>query len=310
MTVIDTHPNWGIGGSDVAALVGLHPYKTAADVYARIVHKADNGPKAKVILSMGKHMEPHLIDSWCKGQDIAPETIKRNVEIIHPTLKFARGELDGIDESREYGVEAKCVFGPVAGTRWGPDGSDEIPEEYLCQCAWYCMLAGVPLMHIIALVWGEPRNFIYERNLEFEAALVDAAQKFWTDHIEKEVPPDLLGASTATLLSIFPNSSGNLRKATEEETELIADLKAAKAALKAADYEEAKAKARLQAVIREDVGLQSALGKVTWKKSKDRKITDWKGLAEELGASEETIDEHSYEKAGNRPLCFYPKKEK
>ena len=46
--------------------------------------------------------------------------------------------------------------------------------------------------------------------------------------------------------------------------------------------------------------LKSDSGQFTWKKSKDRETTDWKAIAESLGATPEQVAAHTTSKEGAR----------
>jgi putative phage-type endonuclease len=296
----------GIGGSDIAAIVGMSPYKSAFDVYARIVEGVDN--KSGTRARLGKLAEGEILADFCERHELDPKALERNVEIALPGKPHFRGELDA-RKSAEFGVECKLV-GFRQAPRWGADGSDHLPEEYLCQVAWYSMLAGLPVMHVAA--WfdggGDYREFAYTRNATLEASLVEAADRFWTDHVLKGVAPSAVGASPEAIRAIYPGGNGNVREATEEEITLIDAYARQREAREQCEAHEEELKAKLQAAIADADGLYSSIGKITWKAPKASKKTNWEAIAKACNAPAALISEHTEEKPGSRRFLWTPNK--
>lgn len=296
----------GIGGSDIAAIVGMSPYKSAFDVYARIIHGED--PRDGVRLRLGNLAEPEIIKDYCERHSLDPTKLERNVELADSKKPWRRGELDALLRGN-HGIECKLV-GFRQADRWGDDGSDYIPDEYLCQVAWYCMLADVPFMRIAA--WfdggGDYREFQYDRNGDLEAGLADAADKFWKDHVEAGVPPSVAGASSDAVRRVFPAGNGKLREATPEEAQLVTEFAAAYEARRNAEEVEKDLKGKLQAAIGDNDGLHCELGRVTWKQVKQKQKTDWEAVAKALNPPADLIDANTHQPAGYRRFLFTPKK--
>lgn len=296
----------GIGGSDVAAIVGLSPYKAPADVYARVINGTTSSAGTRARL--GNLAEPHILADYCERHSFPFEKFERNVELRRPDKTYMRGELDALFRGN-HAVECKLV-GFRQADRWGQDGSDHIPDEYLCQVAWYTMLADVPFMVIAA--WfdggGDYREFRYDRNTDLEGSLVERVEQFWTDHIEKRVPPPLTGADADSIRAIFPANNGKVREATPEEAELVAEFASAKEILKSAEEREKELKGKLQAAIGDMDGLYCQAGKVTWKQVRTSPKTDWERVAKACNAPAKLIDNHTTTPAGFRRFLFTPKK--
>jgi putative phage-type endonuclease len=296
----------GIGGSDVAAIVGLSPYKTPADVYARIIEgvSSKSGTRAR----LGSIAEPHILSDYCERNSFPLDKFERNVELQRDDKPYMRGELDALFRGN-HGVECKLV-GFRQADRWGQDGSDHMPEEYVCQCAWYAMLAGVGRIEVAA--WfdggGDYRQFRYERSEALESTLIANVEKFWTDHVEKRVPPSLAGASPESIRAIFPVNNGQLRAATLDESELIAEFSHARDNRKLAEEREADLKGKLQAAIGDLDGIYGPDGKATWKQVRTNPKTDWESVAKACNPAPALIDQHTTTPAGFRRFLFTPKK--
>jgi predicted phage-related endonuclease len=296
----------GIGGSDIAAIVGLSSYKTPFDVYARIT--TGDTSKAGTRARLGNLAEPEILKDYCERNSFPLTAFERNVEISLPGKPHFRGELDALFRDN-HGVECKLV-GFRQADRWGMDGSDNIPDEYLCQVAWYAMLADLP--HINIAAWfdggGDYREFRYDRSPELEGSLAEKADKFWTDHVLAGVPPVPTGAKVESIQAVYPTANTNLRQATATEADLLAEGFAAYESAKNAEDELKDVKGRLQGCIGKDEGIYSTLGKVTWKNVKVSPKTDWEALAKSLNPPDELIKEYTSQPAGYRRFLFTPKK--
>lgn len=298
----------GIGGSDIAAIAGCHPYKTAADVYARIV--ADVAPAAdSPRMALGRAMESHIIDAYAMANGLDPAGFARTVEIQAPGQPWRRGELDALDRARKLALDAKLVVSPRQFARWGEAGSDQVPDEYLLQAHWYQALADTELFVIVAFIEGDLREYEIPRDREIEGTLIEIASRFWRDNVEKRVPPPLTGCDPATLRALFPRNAAPLRDATDLEHDLISRYAQAREVNASGEQVEEELKAALQAAIGDAEGIQCPLGKITWKNNKDGQATDWQAVARALKAPQELVEQHTTAKPGARVFRFHPAKE-
>lgn len=297
----------GIGGSDIAAIAGVHPYKTAADVYARIV--ADVPPVFdNARMALGRAMEGHIISQYCKQEGISEAALDRNPELRHPVQNWRRGEPDALHWGDGLGIEAKLVASSRQLLRWGEAGTDKVPDEYLCQVAWYAALANTQRFVVVAFIEGDLRVYDIPRDRELEQHLADIAARFMRDHVEKRVPPPLVGCAPESLRALFPTNRTPLREATPEEGARIMAFAGAKTALTEAEHQHDRLKAELEAAIGDSEGINSPFGRVTWKSNKPSRVTDWQAVALAAGAPQELITKHTITKSGARVFRFTPPK--
>ncbi len=171
----------GIGGSDVAAIIGISKWRTALDVYnSKIgdVEDVDNESK-----EWGRRLEPVVRQAYADktGRSVKiPGEMFRSAE--HP---FMIANLDGLCEDRV--VEIK-----TAGTSqgWGESGTDEIPDYYLTQVQHYMTVTGKKLCDVAVLIGtSDFRVYTIEHDPELEALIVKAEETFWK-HVEQRIPPE------------------------------------------------------------------------------------------------------------------------
>jgi predicted phage-related endonuclease len=183
-----------IGGSDVAAILGLSKWRSALDVYYEKTNEAPPNPEVTdVRRKAGIRMQRPIVDDYLENEGVRlvayePPTVR------HPDLPLAMN-LDAVvanEFADEWNLDAKNVFWRVAD-EWGEVDSDSIPDDAFYQAHLYNFLSP-PIRHktdFAVLVGGEwpVRRYTVARDDEFFAMLVDKLVEFW-NHVEKRTPPD------------------------------------------------------------------------------------------------------------------------
>lgn len=177
----------GIGGSDAAAIMGLSPWKTTRELWFEKLPNYES-VKNEVTLSMslGNTLEPFLIKQYeeATGHSAAMPT----QTFRHKDYPFLIAHIDGIDTISETLIEAKVCLSPAFSKKWGTEGTNQIPPEYLMQCVHYCLVLDKPAVEIIALVLGELKFYRYVRNHELEQQYLQKALEFWY-MVQNEIMP-------------------------------------------------------------------------------------------------------------------------
>jgi predicted phage-related endonuclease len=103
----------------------------------------------------------------------------------------------------------------MTADKWGVEGTDEIPDSYKCQVAYYSAITGVPKVDIAVLIGGNDfRIYTYIKDEDFENKLIQVAVNFWNNHILTNTPPEAI--STNDLLALHPKSQ-NIEVVADEE---------------------------------------------------------------------------------------------
>lgn len=200
-----------IGGSDIAAIVGLNKYKTAVDVFldktSEVIEETAN-EAAK----WGTLLEDLLIQEYAQYRTVEVE--KPIHTIFHPEYEFLGANIDAYVNRGEYVLECKTA-GYRMADQWGEEGTDQIPDNYLCQVAWYSAITRVPKVDIAVLIGGQDfRVYTYTKNKEFEDKLIAIGINFWINNVQKNIPP--IATNTHDVFSLYPRGNGKELKATEE----------------------------------------------------------------------------------------------
>jgi predicted phage-related endonuclease len=202
--------------------------------------------------------------------------------LVHPDPRkpWWGGSPDRRVVGQPLGLEIKTA-GWRARDKWGQPGTSEVPENYLVQAAWYMPLMDVDTMDIPVLFSGaEYAEYTVKRDLELEAMLGEAAEKFVRDHIDKHLPPEMREPVSAEryVKAMYPANVKPLVQADPELTKVIAELRDARSALAIAEKREALLTAQVKAAIGDADGVSSELGNLTWKSAKGRASLDAKAL--------------------------------
>jgi len=267
-----------LGGSDLGAIAGLNPYRTALDVY---LDKTSDDIRCETSPAMrwGTLLEDTIAKEYAEvtGQtiEIEPNTI------YHPSMKFLGANIDRWVGDKEYVLECKTA-GFTRGKEWGEEGTDQIPESYLVQVAYYAAICAVPKVDIAVLIGGQDfRIYTYERTKELEDKLIKIACNFWHNHIEKMIPPKCV--STRDTFNLFPQSNYHEIVAESNIIEKLQELKGAKEEESRIQSTIEKLKTDIQEFMRDYDVLIDNNGNViaTWKNSTPRSFFDLKRFKDE-----------------------------
>ena len=154
---------WGIGGSDIGALLGLSPYRCAVDVWLDKVNTGGGAvPRPALPMRLGNFLEPFVVEEY---ERLTSNRTRRQVATLHhPEHAELFGHVDRIATSNSttennsaqacgQDVVLECkTCSAFRANEWGPAWSDEVPAEYLAQCLWYLGLTGCEEAHLAVLL--------------------------------------------------------------------------------------------------------------------------------------------------------------
>ena len=267
-----------LGGTDLSAIAGLNPYRTALDVY---LDKTSDDIRYETSPAMrwGTLLEDTIAKEYAEvtGQKIEIEP----TTIYHPSMKFLGANIDRWVGDKEYVLECKTA-GFTRGKEWGEVGTDQIPESYLIQCAFYASICDVPKVDIAVLIAGQDfRIYTYNRNKDLEDKIIKIGVNFWHNHIEKRIPPKCV--NTRDTFNLFPQSNHHEIVAESNIMEKWEQLKSLKEEESRIQSTIEKLKTDIQEFMRDYEVLIDNNGNViaTWKNSTPRSFFDLKRFKDE-----------------------------
>ena len=188
----------GIGGSDIAVIMGITKYRSELQLFLEKTGQADPF-EGNRFTKWGSLLEPVIIESYRQLQGLAFHDIIFNQSGENKPelfLKDADGpfisHLDGIvwpDEDKEYILKVK-TFTKYHPSAFGQEGSDDIPKEYATECQWDMAIAGSNVCHLLIILGeNDDRCYTVYRNNNLIRDMKEKAVEWWDRHIIKKVAP-------------------------------------------------------------------------------------------------------------------------
>lgn len=253
-----------LGGSDMAAVMGLSPYDSPFVPYERIVHGVERArtPEQLERMEWGRILEPVIAAAYCMKLQ---RPAMKGASIDHPKREWQRYTLDYYWPDLRELLEIKAL-GERMFEGFGEPGTDQIPDDKMIQVQTYLEATGFPRARLVALFGGQHmREYVIERDERLGALIVEAGERFWRDHIVPQVPPPLDGSEDARgfLMRRYAASArGQIRTpATEREDAIALKLRGVGTALRELEQERDRLRNELRASIANDRGIQGYWGR-------------------------------------------------
>ena len=293
----------GIGGSDIAAVLGLSPYRSAVDVW---MDKSGRAPAQEESEAMywGTVLEDVVAHEYQKRTGNKVQRLNKMVR--HPEHDWMIANLDRLvaqdgkapyvaktgEIRTKHLLECKTASAYKA-QEWGAEGdADTVPVGYVAQAMWYLAVTGAQIIDVACLIGGQ--RYVQkriERDEDTIAGMISKARVFWHENVLSDIPPE--ATSGEDVAALFPQDTGAMVEANAKTLELMARAQDMKAQIKALELELDGDKKRgilgvtgsLKTFMGEASGIQlGGLVLATWKKAADSQKTNWKQAADDLKA--------------------------
>ena len=178
----------GVGGSDVAAIMGLSPYRGAYEVWAEksgLIEAPDISDKPAVI--WGNILEPVVGEHYAENH---PDREVRRLNAVCQSIErpWAQASLDYEVKDPELGwgvLEIK-----TAGQRSEGKWDDGVPLFYQTQVAHYLSVTGRAFADVAVLIGGQDyREYRIMRDEDDIRAVESAVDEFWRRVQTGDEPP-------------------------------------------------------------------------------------------------------------------------
>lgn len=198
-----------IGASDVPALFGKSPYKTAWDVWASKVHGIDS--EVGDAAALGDALEPWLVERFEERVGLVCE---RHVMVVHAGGVLAVN-LDGCIRDGESVVRiVECKTHGLASMarrsdEWGEPGTDQVPHDVMLQVQTQLEVCDCPEASVEVLMGGRGHmTYTVKRSRRLGSAIVKKAEWFWNKYVATGVPPEDSAPTNAALAKRLPVYEG------------------------------------------------------------------------------------------------------
>jgi putative phage-type endonuclease len=299
----------GVGASEVAAVLGLDPYRTAYDVWVSKTAPHLREDEPSVAARRGQLLEPLAADLYAAENPGVVLTMGGSLS--HPVHSCIMATPDRYvsQGDAKWLLEIKTKTWRSA-KGFGVTGTDEIPDNVQLQAQQQMLVTGLSRCDIGVLVDDEFRVYSVAANADIQAIILERVPAWWQRHIVEGVRPDVDGSDTAAafLRATIKQATRELRAGGETEGAIMERLAKANADLKAAEAEKALCTQQLMELTGEDGGIETSAGKFTWLDQNSAAKTDWKAIAAAANASPELIAQHTIKAGTIRVARFKPSK--
>lgn len=194
----------GIGGSEVATLMGQSPFMTARDLYRNKVGilPAIEDEGNWVAMEVGHRLESLVAEIFERKTGLRIYQIKKM--FAHPDHPFMLANTDYMVETQDgqTGVLEIKTSNLHAKEKWQ---DDTIPFNYECQGRHYMAIMDVDFCWFACLFGNNENDFIMrllERDLDIEADMIAEEENFWNSYVLAGIEPPYTEDSDLVLDSI------------------------------------------------------------------------------------------------------------
>lgn len=208
----------GIGGSDAGAILGLSKWSTPTTVYYDKLGELPDREESEA-LRIGRDLEAYVASRF--EETTGKKIRKCNYILKDAEYPFLCANIDRDVVGEDAGLECKTASAYKAKTYKG----GEFPETYYSQTVHYMSVTGAKRWYLAVLILGIGfKVFIMttdkdEKKPEWAESIVYVSPdeinalrgveiEFWTEHVEKKIPPavDGLEPTTEAIETVSPEN--------------------------------------------------------------------------------------------------------
>lgn len=197
-----THDEWlldrnkGLGGSDVATVLGLNKYKSIFQLWLEKTGQTELEHTESEAAYWGNTLEEVVAKEF--QERTGKKVMRRNRVFEHSNYPFLRANIDRWVVGENAILECKTA-NQYLGKEWD---RNEIPTSYLCQVQHYINVLDADKAYIAVLIGGQ--KFIWkeiERDQELIEMIQERLIEFWEKNVQGMEEPLIDGmASTSEYL--------------------------------------------------------------------------------------------------------------
>lgn len=207
----------GIGGSDVATILGLNPYKSAFTLWLEKTGQIEPPEVNNEYVEWGNILEPVIRDKFAKETGF--EVTENPYVLQHDEHEFMVANVDGEVIDPAYGGEKGILEIKTASDRMRAEWEEGPPHHYMLQIQHYLGVMGYQYAYVAVLIGGNHFKYFRIERDDYVIDKIIAAEANFTQQVENGIAPEITGhsADSAYLNSAYPD-------AKEEEGDLTQEL--------------------------------------------------------------------------------------
>lgn len=258
----------GIGGSDVASIMGLNKYSSPLNVWLVKTGREESPDLSdNQAVEWGNRLEDVVADKFA---DEHPElqVRRRNATMVSIKRPWAFANIDRwvTDGKGNVGIlEVKTV-----GMRRAADWDNGVPLYYLTQVMHYMSVTGYQYAWVAVLIGGQEfREYYIERDEQDIQAINDAVDTFWRDFVETDTAPALIGndPEANALLSQYSDPSTEFIAMLDEDVSMLDELQEIKDQMDDLKHRKTLIENQIKDLIGDNKGIETETKRITWVRS-------------------------------------------
>ncbi len=195
----------GIGGSDVATILGVNPYKSKFTLWLEKTGQIAKSNPNNSYIEWGNILEPVIRKKF--AEETGFKVFKNNFVLQHDEHDFMIANLDG--EVLDPAYAGRGVL-EIKTTREHnkKDWEDGCPVHYMAQIQHYLAVTGYEYAYVVVLIGGNDfRYFLIDRDDYVIDQIIQAEMDFM-DSLNRGIPPEIGGSKEESewLQAVFPNA--------------------------------------------------------------------------------------------------------
>jgi putative phage-type endonuclease len=187
----------GIGGSEVAAILGICQYRTIHDIWLQKTgRKEPDDLSGNNKVELGHMLETPLAKKYAKENKCKITRLKQTLR--HPLYSWLVASPDGVFIYEDKILEIKTATYP--GKLWGASGTDIVPMNYILQVQHYMNVIGavkeciIKETDIYACIFASKKNEVFRTyTIKRDDLIINYITEklgiFWNDYVLKDMPP-------------------------------------------------------------------------------------------------------------------------
>ena len=258
----------GIGGSDVASIMGLNKYSSPLNVW---------------LVKTGREPSPDLSDNQAvEWGNRLEDVVAAKFAEEHPELQVRRRNATMVSIKRPWAfanidrwvTDGKGNVGilevKTAGMRRAADWDNGVPLYYMTQVMHYMSVTGYQYAWVAVLIGGqEYREYYIERDENDIAAINNYVDTFWHDFVAADTAPALVGnkPEADALLSQHSDPTDQMIPMLDADVSMVDDLQKIKSQIDELNKRKMMIENTIKDLIGDNKGIETESKRITWVRS-------------------------------------------
>lgn len=268
----------GIGGSDVAIILGISPFKTAFALWLEKTGQVKPKQLTNKYMEWGNLLEPVIREKF--RQETGFEVMECPYVLQHDQHEFMIANVDGfvIDDTRN-GIGVLEI--KTTDSRNRKDWEVGPPDYYMCQVQHYLGVTGYNYAYVACLCGGN--DFFYyriERDDYVIDQIISAEMDFW-NKVQNLIPPEIEHHDTESISVLYPEDNDETVLMPPETEELVEQYWNIQATIKSLEHDLEAVKNQIKLSAKENSHIRGVRFKVSLPTIK-KIIFDQKRFSQEM----------------------------